>query len=105
MTLADLLKDPQQDIPADEIPALLGEVEQIRAALRLRLDLLNGRNDPVQGDRLLTAQQAAEKLGTTDDYLYRNAETLPFTVHGCPWGRRFSEQEIERYIRRSVGKR
>ena len=55
------------------------------------------------GDRLLTAEEAARKLGKSRDALYRNAKKYTFTVRD---GRslRFSEQGIERYIRQRVGR-
>lgn len=54
-------------------------------------------------DRLLTVEEAAQKLGRSKDWLYRHAGRLPFTVRD---GRllRFSEQGIERYIRQRQGR-
>jgi excisionase family DNA binding protein len=49
-------------------------------------------------DRLLTVEEAAQKLGTSRDYLYRNAKRLPFTVR--LGGRlRFSAHGVDRFIR------
>jgi predicted DNA-binding transcriptional regulator AlpA len=54
-------------------------------------------------DRLLDAGEAAQRLGTSPDWLYRRAARLPFTVR---LGRalRFSAQGIDRYIRQRQGR-
>jgi predicted DNA-binding transcriptional regulator AlpA len=52
------------------------------------------------GDRLLTANEAAARLGISTDNLYRKARSLPFTVHVGPRQLRFSAAGIERWIRR-----
>ncbi len=49
-------------------------------------------------DRLLTVSEAAEKLHTSKDWLYRHWKTLPFTVRLSPKQLRFSSKGIERYI-------
>jgi len=67
----------------DEIRRIVRE--ELQAALR-------GSND-----RLLTAEQAAELIACSADYLYRQAKTLPFTRRV---GRmlRFSERGIMAYL-------
>jgi predicted DNA-binding transcriptional regulator AlpA len=52
-----------------------------------------------QEDRLLKIREAAEKLGMTEDYLYRHAKQFPFTVRTGPRQVRFSQLGIERYIK------
>jgi predicted DNA-binding transcriptional regulator AlpA len=49
-------------------------------------------------DQLLTVSEAADKLRTSKDWLYRHWKTLPFTVRLSPRQLRFSAQGIERYI-------
>ncbi|MGD0950449.1 MAG: helix-turn-helix domain-containing protein [Candidatus Binatia bacterium] len=53
-------------------------------------------------DALLDVTEAAKRLATTKDWLYRHAAGLPFTVRQ---GRllRFSSQGIDRYIRERSG--
>jgi len=53
-------------------------------------------------DRLLDVEEAAARLSTTVDWLYRHAAELPFTVRT---GRllRFSSASIARYIRERRG--
>jgi len=105
--LADLLADPQRaaDLPADAIPVLRGELARLDTVLLSRLLATPNSQAPAnpQGDRLLDAQEAAARLGTSADYLYRHSGKLPFTVH---LGRRlrFSEAGIERYIRQRTGR-
>lgn len=107
--LAALFEDPARvaEIPPDRVPALLGEIERLRATLWARLTTPaggNGQPDPPAEDRLLSVTEAAEKLGLTEDYLYRHAKTLPFTVRVGPRQLRFSLRGIERYIRQRQGR-
>ena len=106
--LADLVIDPGKaaSLPLEAIPALLGELERLKATLWARLTVPQGNG---QGqaqrdrDRLLNARAAAVKLGTSQDWLYRRSQKLPFTVR---IGRKvlFSEAGIERYIRQRMGR-
>lgn len=54
-------------------------------------------------DRNLSAEEAAQRLGMSRDYLYRHAANLPFTVR---IGSRvlFSERGLERWNARKGGK-
>ena len=56
--------------------------------------VLNGQS----GDRLLTAEQAAEILSTSPDWLYRHANRLPFTRKLGPRMLRFSYQGIQKWL-------
>lgn len=85
-------------ISAEELPRLLGELEEIRATALARL------TSPTRysqlPDSLLAVDEAASRLGVSPHYLYRNHRRLPFTRR---MGRslRFSSDGIEQYIRRS----
>lgn len=91
---------------ADELPRLLGELERLRAAMWARLVGLsaNGqsRTGHDQSDELLGVKEAARRLGSSPDYLYRSKD-LPFRVR---IGRRvrFSAKGIECYIRQRQGR-
>jgi len=63
----------------------------IREEIQAALGNVNGR------DRLLTAEQAAELMACSPDYLYRRAKSLPFARRV---GRmlRFSERGILAYL-------
>jgi predicted DNA-binding transcriptional regulator AlpA len=66
--------------------------------------LVAGENGkPPEPDVLLDVETAAKRLATTEDWLYRHARQLPFTVRQ---GRslRFSSAGIERYIRSRQGR-
>jgi predicted DNA-binding transcriptional regulator AlpA len=94
------------DLGPTEIPVLLSQVAALQSALAARLlsvqDYLH--TGPVE-DRLLTVEEAASRLGTSEDWLYRNAPKLPFTVRLAPRQLRFSSQGIERYLRTRQGRR
>ena len=49
-------------------------------------------------DRLLTAEEAAEMLSMSTDWLYRNGKKLPFTRKLGPKMLRFSYQGILKYL-------
>lgn len=82
--------------PSDELPRLLGDLEEIRCTAMARL--ASPSPPQPQADVLLDAAEAARRLGMSQDWLYRHAEHLPFTRR---IGRRllFSAQGIEQFIR------
>jgi len=95
-------------LPFDVVEAMLGKCSIAQGALVNRLLALRASgNGQVEhsgkGDRLLTVEEAAPKLGTSVDHLYRHAKNYPFTVRN---GRalRFSEVGIERFIRQRMGR-
>ena len=107
--LATLLQDPQRvaEIPPEDLPALLGELERLKAVLwaRMMSAQINGSGQgegPVK-DRLLTVKEAAARLKTSTDFLYRNANALPFTVR-LGSRLRFSARGLARYIRQRQGR-
>ena len=81
----------------EELPEFIGELESLKAAAWARL------TSPVptaqQHDSLLSVEEAAERLGMSTDYLYRNSKKLPFTRR---MGRKvlFSSAGIDQYITR-----
>jgi excisionase family DNA binding protein len=104
MRAIDALRAEAEELPAQEIPQLLGALEELKTRLWLRLVAANGQGaSPQPADSLLDAKQAAERLRTSQDYLYRHAARLPFTVR---IGRRlrFSAQGLDRYIRQRRGR-
>lgn len=104
--LAELVEHPERvsSLPVEAVPAMLGDLERLKATLwaRLTLPQSNGQGAP-DGDRLLDVEEAARKLSKTKDYLYRHADHYPFTVRD---GRslRFSEAGIEKFIRQKMGR-
>lgn len=59
----------------------------------------NGPQSAVSGDRLLTIDQAAERLGCAKGWLYGASKTLPFAVRLGPGQLRFSAAGMDRYIK------
>jgi excisionase family DNA binding protein len=102
-SLIDLLQNADA-VPAEKIPAMLAQLAAIQGSLAARL-LANGNvnNQPAAPAKLLTVEEAADRIGVSKDFLYRNQKTLPFVVHV---GRalRFSESGIEKWIRNRSGK-
>ncbi len=88
----------------DQAPDLLAGLKTslepwLRAVLHQELEkVLNGQC----GDRLLTAEQAAEILSTSPDWLYRHATQLPFTRKLGPKMLRFSSRGIQAYLSRKT---
>lgn len=80
------------------IAANLGEafLEMMRQAVREELRTLI--QDLREKDRLLTAQEGAEMLAVSPDWLYHNARKLPFTRRLGPKMLRFSQLGIEKWI-------
>jgi excisionase family DNA binding protein len=85
-----------RELPVNALPRLLGDLEEIRATAMARLTA--PAPAAPQLDELLDVDEAARRLGTSKDYLYRHHARLPFTRR---IGRnlRFSALGIERYIR------
>ncbi len=90
-----------------DCPELIAIGEGFTAQVRLKM-LQHGRvpapqHSLVSEDRLLTVEEASQKLGVTKDYLYRHADHFPFTVRVGPRQLRFSLHGMDRYIRLSLG--
>jgi hypothetical protein len=85
-----------RELPVNDLPRLLGDLEEIRCTAMARLTAPAASQRP---DELLPVEQAAERLGVSVDYLYRNHSSLPFSRR---MGRnlRFSSLGIDEYIRR-----
>ena len=104
-TLDELASDPSkaQGLPAELAAALQTKCLLVLNALWTRQ--LAARPEPAaaqSADALLDVQDAAQRLKTSTDWLYRHARRLPFTVRN---GRqlRFSAAGIARYIRERQG--
>ena len=91
------------DLASEDIPAVLMSLAALQNRFVARLlKEQTGEGRVATGDTLLRVPDAAARLGTTTDWLYRHAKQLPFTVRQ---GRqlRFSSQGIDRYIRQRQG--
>ena len=59
-----------------------------------------GQSDPTPAstDQFLNADEAAEILGVNARWMYRNADSLPFTRRLSPRQLRFSEKGLRRWM-------
>jgi hypothetical protein len=90
-----------REIPPEELPRLLGDLEEVRCTAMARLTAPQAADATPAPDELLDVAEAARRLGRSTDYLYRNAHAYPFTRRD---GRavRFSARGIERYIAKKM---
>jgi excisionase family DNA binding protein len=67
-----------REVSPEDLPALLGELEQVRYTAIARL---SGPASPLprENDHLMAVEEAADRLGISTDYLYRHADEYPFT--------------------------
>ena len=86
--------DSVRELALEQLPQLLGELETVRATALLKMSAPAPAHTH---DELLTVDQAAQRLGVSTDYLYRNAQQFPFTRH---LGRnlRFSALGLDAYL-------
>jgi hypothetical protein len=102
VTMAQLVKQLEavvRDLPTDELPTLIGQLEGAKAAAWARLSTPTPAAHP-EHDELLNASEASRRLGISKDYLYRHHAQYPFTRQQGR-GRKllFSALGIERHIR------
>jgi len=103
----DLLRQHTEGtIRVSDLPALVGELEAMRARVWAELiSPMPGRNGHPDNDedRLLDVAEAAERLSLSADYLCRHSHEFPFTVREGNF-LRFSSGGIDRYIRSRTAK-
>jgi excisionase family DNA binding protein len=107
LRLSELLKDVDA-LDSAQLSPVLAQVTALQTTLLAKLLVHKGqerRADAVPEDHLLTVEEAAERLGTSRDWLYRKAHKLPFTVRLGPRQLRFSSRGIDRYLRTRQGLR
>jgi len=81
-------------LPAEELPGLIGALEEIKATALVRLTA------PViqpQPDSLLSIDEAVSTLGMSKSYLYRNADKFSF-VRREGRALRFSARGVQEYL-------
>ena len=84
-------------LPPEELPAALAQLLALQARVVARMTTAaTGRDE--RPDRLLAVKQAALVLGMSPDWLYRNADRLPFTRRTGRRTLRFSERGLTRYL-------
>jgi predicted DNA-binding transcriptional regulator AlpA len=95
-----------EDVPQEAIASLISQLAALQSVLAARLLTGEQRQDaqPRGADCLLDVEEAAERLGTSADWLYRNARRLPFTVRVGSRQLRFSVEGINRWIANRQGR-
>jgi excisionase family DNA binding protein len=85
-----------RQIPQEDLPKLLGELEEIRCTALARLTICAPAT--VRSEELLDVDEAARRLGMSKDHLYRHQSEFSFVRH---IGRsvRFSARGIDEYIK------
>lgn len=93
-----------RDADADELPAIVGELEALKAVAWSRMLAPPPPARDEGGDQNVSADEAARRLGLSKDWLYKHADALPFAVK---IGRRvlFSARGLERWNRQRTGQR
>ncbi len=101
-----LVADPDQvdTIEPEAIPEVLGMLESVRIRLEKRfmassLPTVKPEVSKVE-DRLLTTQEAAERLSVEPRWLYDHFDQLPFGKRLADRTLRFSERGLDRWLER-----
>jgi hypothetical protein len=97
-----VLEQLARAIPTEDVPALLGELERVKAIAWARL-VTSGR--PIDGsapedDRLMTAHEVHVRTSLSVAYVYRHADTLPFFARRVGRKVLFSEARLTRWLAR-----
>jgi excisionase family DNA binding protein len=103
--LVEVVKDPSQvsQIDPSQLPVLLTQLSAVQSSIAARLVATSQEGAGRDEDTLLGVEQAAARLGVSEDWLYRRTKRLPFVVHV---GRhvRFSSNGIDRYVKNKMGR-
>jgi len=87
------------ELPADQLPEMIGALETAKARAWARLTAPPAvASSPTQGDATVDVDEAARLLGMSPTWVYRHAETLPFTRRVGRRALRFSVAGIRRYL-------
>ena len=91
------MSEPNNTPAQDSNLVVTLSVSQLRELFRQEVQaaLANGLNVT---DRLLDADEAAQLLGVSSDWVYRQAKKLPFTRKLAPKLLRFSHQGILKWL-------
>ena len=101
--LSDLLEKPERvsSLPPEAIPAMRGELARLDTLLLMRVAMArsngNSRNESLEADNWLSAEQAAPILGVTPRWLYRHSKQLPFARRISRKVLRFSESGLRKW--------
>ena len=102
--LRDLVADPRRahELSGAEAAALLIELASLQTVVAARLSAnptaTPASNSDSDTDRLLTAEEVAERLQRSVDWVYRQAKHWPFTRRLTRRTVRFSEAGLQRFL-------
>jgi len=84
-------------LDAAALTALLGQIERLKFQIRRRLDPVVAAPPPAEPAKLVDIAEAAERIGMSKSWTYRNAAKLPFTrrVGSCL---RFDTRGIDKFL-------
>lgn len=103
MTLAELLANLERraaEAEREGSSAPVANLYRLVLAELQALDAVPENGGVAAEDRLLTAEEAARRLGVRPRWLYDHAASLPFAVKLSPRMRRFSERGLRRWQER-----
>jgi hypothetical protein len=93
------------DVDSETASAVLGEISSRQMKLTILQGVLVGKvatwgNKPVENDVMLTAEQVAERLAVSPQWVYRNWKTMmPFGVKVSRKQLRFPARRVEQWRR------
>jgi hypothetical protein len=85
------------ELPADQLPEVIGALEAAKARAWTRLSVVPPTASESEPDHLLGIEEASERLGVTPDWL-RRRRFLPFRVQISPGIVRYSARGIAAFI-------
>lgn len=87
-------------VPAEDLPALLGQIAELEARIRLRIARIAAGPPQPRPDRLLTAKEAAEILGTSVRWVRTATRGLALRRDLSRKESRFSEAGLRAWMER-----
>jgi predicted DNA-binding transcriptional regulator AlpA len=98
-----------EQVESEDIPELLAALEAVKARLWSRLMASSlPQLDPVESegskepDRLLTAEEVADRISVKKKWLYDHFDQLPFGRRLADRTLRFSERGLEQWLERKA---
>ena len=96
------LEELVERVSREEAPALIGDLERLKARAWARLTQSQKSSNPPKArhepDRLISAEEAAEILGVKRRWVYAHAERIPGYQRLSRRCLRFSEQKLRRWM-------
>jgi predicted DNA-binding transcriptional regulator AlpA len=106
--VSEMFEAPEKalELPRDEAVRVLARIAAVSEVLRIvaarPMPEANGERATEMPDRLITVDEAAQRLGCTAKALYKRAARLPFTRRLGPGTLRFSERGLSAWLAGSL---